>query len=182
VGIFLTAFLLTSDLIERTMTTSHSQGDASMSTPDFEQNLQKYAEITLNVGLNLQPGQRLVIYADLEAASFVRLVAAYAYQAGCRLVDVIWDDDPLTLIRFQHAPRDSFEEFPAWFFPAITDYLKHGDAFLGIAGADPDLLASQDTDLIGVYQRTRAKHRQTYIELISQNATNWSVVAFPAPS
>jgi aminopeptidase len=153
-----------------------------MPTPDFEQNLQKYAELTVKVGLNLQPAQRLVIHAELEAASFVRMVAAYAYQAGCRLVDVIWDDDPLTLIRFQHAPRDSFEEFPLWFFPAIAEYLRHGDALLWIAGTDPDLLAGQNGDLINVYQRTVAKHQQSYIELISQNATNWSVVAFPVPS
>ncbi len=153
-----------------------------MSTPDFEQNLRKYAELTVKVGLNLQPGQRLVIVADLETAPLVRVISTRAYQAGCRFVDVLWDDDPLTLIRFQHAPRDSFEEFPAWFFPAITDYIQHGDALLGIAGTDPDLLANQDSDLIGVYQRTAAKHRQRYGELISQNATNWSAVAFPVPS
>lgn len=153
-----------------------------MSTPDFEQNLQKYAELTVRVGLNLQPGQRLVIWAGLEAAPFVRLIATRAYQMGCRLVDVLWDDDPLTLIRFQHAPRDSFEEFPAWVFPAVTEYLKRGDAFLGIAGDDPDLLAGQDPELIGVYQRTVAKQREAYGELISQNATNWAVVACAVPS
>jgi aminopeptidase len=153
-----------------------------MSTSSFEKDLQEYAELTVKVGLNLQPGQRLVIVADIETAPLIRLITARAYQVGCRLVDVIWDDDPLTLIRFQHAPRDSFEEFPAWVFPAITEYLKHGDAFLGIAGSDPDLLAGQDSELIGVYQRTRAKHRQAYSELISQNATNWSVVAYPVPS
>ncbi len=153
-----------------------------MSAPDFEQDLQKYAELTVKVGLNLQSGQRLVIVADLETAPLVRLITACAYQAGCRLVDVLWDDDRLMLIRFQHAPRDSFEEFPAWYFPAITDYIQQGDAFLGIAGADPDLLANQDPDLIGVYQRTRAKHRQTYGELMSQNATNWAIVACPVPS
>jgi len=153
-----------------------------MPTSDFEENLQKYAELALKVGVNLQPNQRLVILAPLEAASLVRMVTTSAYQAGCRLVDVIWDDDPLTLIRFQYAPRDSFEEFPAWFYPALESYLKQGDALLGIAGTDPDLLAGQDSDLIGVYQRTLAKLHQTYFELISQNTTNWAVVAFPVPS
>jgi aminopeptidase len=44
------------------------------------------------------------------------------------------------------------------------------------------LLAGQDPDLIGVYQQTVAKHSQTLLELLSQNATNWTVVGFPAPS
>ncbi len=153
-----------------------------MSTADFDQYLQRYAELAVKVGLNLQPGQRLVIWADIEAAPLVRLVTTCAYQAGCRLVDVLWDDDPLTLIRFQHAPRDSFEEFPDWIFPAIEHYLQRGDALLGISGSNPDLLAEQDPQLIDVYQRTVAKHRQGYAELISQNATNWAVVAFPVPA
>lgn len=153
-----------------------------MSTLGFDQNLQKYAELAVKIGLNLQFGQRLVILAPLEAVSLVRSVTTRAYQAGCRLVDVIWDDDPLTLIRFQQAPRDSFEEFPAWFFPVLETYIKQGDALLAIAGTDPDLLADQDPELIGVYQCTLAKLRQTYLELISQNTTNWAVVAYPVAS
>jgi aminopeptidase len=153
-----------------------------MPTPDFEQNLQKYAELAVKVGLNLRLGQRLMIVARLETAPLVRLIATCAYQAGCRLVDVIWDDDPLTLIRFQYAPRESFEEYPSWFFPALEDYVKHGDGLLVVSGTDPDLLSGQDPDLIEIYQRTIAKLSQTYLELISQNTTNWVVVAFPVPS
>jgi aminopeptidase len=153
-----------------------------MSTPDFEKNLQKYAKLAVKVGLNLQSGQRLVVISPLEAAPLVRLIATCAYQAGCRLVDVMWDDDPLTLIRFQHAPRDSFEEFPAWVFPALVEYARHGDALLFIAGTDPNLLADQNPDLIGVFQRTVAQHRQTFGELQMQNAMNWAVVAYPVPS
>jgi aminopeptidase len=152
-----------------------------MSTPDFEQNLQKYAELTVKVGLNLQPGQRLVITSPLEAAPLARSIAACAYQAGCRFVYVFWDDDLLTLIRFQHAPRDSFEEYPAWIYPAAVEHVKHGGALLSITGHNPSLLADQDPELIGVYQRTVARHAQTLMELQTQNTSNWAVVAFPVP-
>ncbi len=149
---------------------------------DFEQNLQKYAELAVKVGLNLQPGQQLMIRARLEAAPLVRLLAICAYQNGCRLVDVIWDDDPLTLIRFQHARRDSFEEFPAWLYPAIVEHIRRGDALLFIASTAPDLLANQDPDLIDIYQRTLGKHNHIYSELISQNTTNWLGIGYPAPA
>ena len=111
----------------------------------------------MKVGLNLQPGQRLVVIADLKAAPLVRLAAAQAYQLGCRFVDVIWDDEAVTLTRFQHAPRDSFEEFPDWKANALTEYGQRGDALLSITNADPDLLAGQDSELIDVAQRTRAR-------------------------
>ena len=40
----------------------------------FEQTLEKYAALAVNVGVNIQPGQTLSISAPLEAVQFVRLV------------------------------------------------------------------------------------------------------------
>jgi aminopeptidase len=68
---------------------------------DFEHNLDKYAEVIVKVGLNLQPGQRLLIGCPglgiygtpIELAPIVRLVVMKAYQIGARLVDVMWNDD-----------------------------------------------------------------------------------------
>src|SRR5512136_2756350 len=100
-------------------------------TSEFEQNLDKYAQVAVKVGLNLQPGQRLLIgaplagaLAPLEAAPFVRLVAAHAYQAGARLVDVMWGDDQLRLIRLQHAKHDSLDEYPARQVTTAVNYAK----------------------------------------------------------
>jgi aminopeptidase len=106
---------------------------------EFEQNLDKYAEVIARVGLNLQPGQRLLIGmpmfgiygTPLELAPLVRLIVAKAYRVGARLVDVMWNDDQLRLIRFQHAPRDSFEEFPTWRADAVFEAAKAGgEAFV----------------------------------------------------
>jgi aminopeptidase len=153
-----------------------------MNPADFERNLQKYAELIVHVGLNLRAGQRLVVIADIKTSALVRLVAAHAYQAGCRLVDVIWDDEALALIRFQHAPRDSFEEFPDWKAAAAAEYGQRGDALLAISSADPDLLAGQDAALIDIVQRTRARKNQPYAELVSRSAMNWVIAGYAGPA
>ena len=86
-----------------------------------EISLRRYAELVIRVGLNLQPGQRLLIIGplanggvSLDAAPLVRAVAAQAYRAGAQLVEVLWGDEPLLTLRFRHAPRDSFGQFSAW--------------------------------------------------------------------
>jgi len=67
-----------------------------METLTFEQKLERYAELAVKVGLNLQPGQRLLIVANpLESAPLVRSVTTCAYQNGCRLVTVLWGDEAL---------------------------------------------------------------------------------------
>lgn len=40
----------------------------------FQENLQKYAELAVKVGVNIQKGQTLVINTSIESAEFVRLV------------------------------------------------------------------------------------------------------------
>jgi aminopeptidase len=151
-------------------------------TLDFNQLLKNYADLIVQVGLNLRAGQRLMVRAPVETAPLVRLIVASAYQTGARLVDVIWGDDLVTLARFQHAPRDSFEEFPVWRAEVITDYARSGDAILSVHAEDPDLLSEQDPDLVATAQRTAYKHSQEYLGLITRNSTNWCVVSVPIPS
>jgi aminopeptidase len=142
--------------------------------------LKNYAELAVNVGVGLKPGQTLIVNAPLEAASLVRLVAESAYQAGARLVDMNFDDDALTLIRYEHAPRGSFAAFPYWRTEGLAKALKAEDmAFLSVHATDPDLLKDQDPELIGTAQKSAQTHNRPLTEKISGMAVNWAVVAAP---
>ena len=110
----------------------------------MKNNLERYADLAIGVGLNLQPGQRMVIRAPIEAVELTRALAARAYDAGCPYVDVSYHDDELDLVRFQHAPADSFEEFPAWRVRGMLERAEQGAAFLTVAGGNPELLKEQD--------------------------------------
>jgi aminopeptidase len=148
--------------------------------PDsFDQTLQQYAEIIIKVGLNLQSGQRLVIQSPVEALPLVRLVAACAYQAGARLVDIVYDDDQVTLARFRFAPRDSFTEDRLWLGRMLDEHGRAGNAFLRIYAEDPDLLKDQDPELVSQYKRSILKNRQGFTDQISRNAFNWCLVSVP---
>ncbi|HXV97142.1 MAG TPA: aminopeptidase [Anaerolineae bacterium] len=148
----------------------------------FEQKLQSYAELTVKVGLGLQPGQRLMIRAPLESAPLVRLIAASAYKAGGRLVEVLWNDDALTLARFNYAPRDSFEEFPTWRTQAMREVFEQGGASLRIYAEDPDLLKDQDPDLIDLVERVALTHSAPIRKFGMANLINWSVISTPTAS
>jgi aminopeptidase len=158
-------------------------------TLDFEHALEKYAELTVKVGLNLQPGQRLLIKGNalvtngvsIHAAPLVRLIAVNAYRLGARLVDVIWGDDQVQLARFQHAPRDSFQEYPTWQTDGALECAKRGDARLVILADNPGLFEGQDPELVAIYHKTALKHAKPAVELTARNALNWTVIAASVP-
>jgi len=152
---------------------------------EFEKNLEKYAEVIVKVGLNLQSGQKLLIgaptsYNDgvpLECARLIHLIVKKAYQLGCKLVDVMWGDEELRLIRFQNAPKDSFNEYPKWRLDAEYEICKDGNANLFILGTNPDLLKEEDPKLISEFQKAYYKYNKPVSDLIAKNAMNWTVIS-----
>ncbi|MFX0000035.1 MAG: aminopeptidase [Candidatus Hermodarchaeota archaeon] len=154
---------------------------------EFEKNLEKYAEIIVKIGLNVQPGQRLLIGgptpytygSPIELAPLVRLITKKAYQNGASFVEVFWDDDQLRKIRFEHAPRDSFEEYPTWRTDCQYQFGSEGDAVLIFGAYNPDLLEGQDQDLMATTFNTYAKYRKIFGDLISESAVNWTAITAP---
>jgi aminopeptidase len=145
----------------------------------FDRELDTYAELILKVGLNLQAGQRLLVRAPIEAAPLVRHVNAHAYRMGARLVETIYNDPQLQLIRFNHAPADSFEEHTTWWVQAGLEYAEHGHAILSIIGSDPDLFRDVEPERISTVRRTEGRVSAPLSRLISADAINWCVVAYP---
>jgi len=149
---------------------------------EFDTKLARYADLTLEVGLNLQPEQRLQIRAPLQSAPFTHLVAKRAYQLGSPLVDVVWMDEQLQLIRHQYAPRGTFEEFPVYQAQGRIKNVKDGGAALYISGEDPDLLSDQDPDDLATVEKTFMKHMKGFYDLLGDNYFNWSIASYPTPA
>jgi len=154
-------------------------------TSEFDQNLEKYVDVILKVGLNLQKGQRLLIEPYFgtplfELTSLIKLIAKKAYQMGARLVEVLWSDPQLYLIRLQYAPRDSFEEFPIWRRDVSLDFTKKREAELSISATDPLLFKDQDQELLKIIIQSILKHNKPIGDLIKKNTTNWTGIKVPA--
>ncbi len=148
---------------------------------DFETNLQKYAELVIKVGVNIQPEQELVLRIPIEAAPLARQLAIEAYKAGAKYVNVFYGDDEQTLIRFKYAPRDSFEYFPDWYADALIRFAKNGDAILSVYASDPDLLKDQDPELISASRKAAAKKMRPFSELLGKDYAPWTVIAASTP-
>ena len=156
---------------------------------DLDRMLRAYAELTVKIGLNLQPHQRLLIIGpvanggcSLEAAPLVRQITAAAYDAGARLVETLWGDEALLGARLEHAPRDSFDEFSAWLPSALVAHVEAGHAVLSIYANDPDQLKGHPPEFVAAVQQATARGVRPFREHISRNQTNWGVVAASAAS
>ncbi|WP_299430044.1 aminopeptidase [uncultured Meiothermus sp.] len=142
----------------------------------FAEKLRRFAEVAVRVGVGLQPGQKLYVNANIEALPLTRMVVEEAYKAGSRLVVTQLYDEQLTLARYRHAPRDSFQEYAAFLVDARLKALDEGYAWLSIVSDDPEILRGQDPELIRLASQTAARFSKPFSDRISGFATNWCII------
>src|SRR5438552_4783085 len=94
---------------------------------DFDRRLEIYAELAVKIALNVQPGQRLMIIgplanggASLEAAPLIRQITKAAYRAGSPLVEAIYGDEEMLLLRFSDAAENTLSDYSAWLPAALV--------------------------------------------------------------
>lgn len=146
---------------------------------NFNETLEKYAELTVKIGVNIQKGQTLVINAPLPAVQFVRAVAKKAYEAGAKNVHVDWSDEELTLIKYTNAPDEAFTEYPMWRAEGYEQMAKEGAAFLSIHASNPDLLKGVNPERIAVANKTASKALAGYRSYTMADKCAWCVVSVP---
>ncbi|PYZ91626.1 aminopeptidase [Salipaludibacillus keqinensis] len=146
----------------------------------FEQKLDKYAELAVKIGVNIQKGQTLVINAPLSSADLTRRIAKKAYETGAENVHVEWNDDEMTRLRYDLAPLESFKKFPKWKAKGFEEMAENGAAFMTIKSTDPDLLKGVDGEKIATANKAQGQAMDTFRSYIQSDKISWLVISAPS--
>ncbi|WP_163539749.1 aminopeptidase [Gracilibacillus sp. YIM 98692] len=145
----------------------------------MKRSLEKYAELALHTGVNLQKGQGLLLQAPIEAIEFVRIIVKKAYEAGAKNVHVEWKDDDLTYLKMKHAPMEVLETFPEWRKNALIEMVKEGYAVLNVYGENPDLLKEVDGKRMAAVTKASSMALKEFRDYMMNDRARWSIVGFP---
>jgi aminopeptidase len=152
-----------------------------MEMTDFQTKLEKYADLTVKVGVNIQQGQTLVINGSLDAAEFIRLVVKKAYETGAKNVIVNWADDIVSRLKYDLAPDEAFVEYPQWRAKELEELAEQNAAFISIVSSSPDLLKGVNPERIGNFQKAAGAALKKYRQAIQSDKVSWTVVAAASP-
>lgn len=146
---------------------------------NLEQNLEKYADLVIKKGINLQPNQVVVIKAPILAADLVRKINKKAYEAGAKYVEVMWRDEQITLDRFMHASEESFDEYPKWLTDMHSEFCKQGVALINVIAEDPDLLKDVDSKRISQSMKAASIGLEEFKHYTMNDKLCWNIVTYP---
>ncbi|MDO4576194.1 MAG: aminopeptidase [Planctomycetia bacterium] len=140
--------------------------------------LQNYAKLLVRKGINVQPGQNVVILAELDQPEFVTQCVEECYAAGAAKVVVDWTHLPITRSHSEHRTLEVMSRLEKWEMEKWQWQLETLPAKLYLDSEDPDGLSGIDQD-----KYTKAQQAiRTAIKPIRDRMENryaWCIAAVP---
>lgn len=153
--------------------------------PDFEPRLRAFAEVIVRVGLNLQPGQRLLIAEPYELQGVARsaeVIVETVIKTAAADAEVIWGDGPRLREFAERADWRGFAQLAGNNAQRLADGVRHGDALLFLQGSQPQLLDGLPAGRVAELHRIGWEHFGPVAQQLVEGATNWTVAPAPSPA
>src|SRR6202789_80016 len=144
--------------------------------------LDRLAEVAIKIGLQLKPGQDLLVTAPTVALPLVRRIAEHAYRAGAGLVTPILSDEAITLSRYRFGQDDGFNRAASWLYDGMSKAFAGNTARLAIVGDNPMLLSGEDPARVARASKANSIAYKPALERIVTFDINWNIIAYPSPA
>jgi len=144
-------------------------------------NIQKtYAKLLVDVGLNLQPGQKLRLSAETVHAPFLKYIAEYAYQKGAAYVDFNITHSALERTRIDYSQEKYLDYLPPYVSARVQEWCEGDWTFLRVDGAEnPDVLKGIDQKRNAIASKKMSATNKPLMNKIVAHYKSWCVAAAP---
>ncbi|GIE33143.1 aminopeptidase [Actinoplanes italicus] len=140
--------------------------------------IERFADVVVRAGVNIQPGQGVILRTDTAHLEIARAVVEAAYAAGAAWVEPIWSDGPMRRSAVDHASLETLTTSRGWALQRIREWAEQGVASIALLGdADPHVLDGADPARAAAFpfDETRAMRESVLGRL------RWTVVGAPNP-
>jgi aminopeptidase len=145
---------------------------------DQKTRLERYAELAVRVGANVEEGQIVAVGGLVEHASLVRAVTRAAYEAGARYVEAAYRDQHVRKAMIELGPEETLTWTPPWLLDRERILAAEHAAFIAITGdPEPDLMADLDQSRVG--RARMIELSKASMKSLVQRANNWTIVSAP---
>lgn len=151
---------------------------------DFETKLDRYAELLVTHGLNVQPGQLVNLAGEVFHRDLMQRLVKAAYKRGAKYVNVDLIDPLHLRIRLLDSQSEEFLNYVPDFVPArFEEILDNNGAGLRIVGSEePDCLSDLSPEKMNALQLSiRQRLKRYYQEGVGKSKIHWTVAAASTP-
>ncbi|HUZ16308.1 MAG TPA: aminopeptidase [Gaiellaceae bacterium] len=142
----------------------------------MDERLERYAELVVGLGANVQPGQEVFIVPNLEHVDVARALARAAYKAGASYVHVNYTDGHVRHAMIELGPDEALTYAPDYVKTFVESFA--GNALIATIGdAEPELMTDLDGERVG--RAVPVEVVQIRMQQLMENSVNWCGVGAP---
>ena len=144
-----------------------------------EQRLERFSDLVVRTGANVQPGQDVILMYLVEHVPIARAVTRAALAAGARRVLPYVIDLHLRKAAIELGPEDELGVSPDYLLDWVRSWHETRPAIIQLAGdPEPELFSGLDPLLVAKAEPSDL--RAIYLPLVTNRLVNWVIV--PAPN
>ena len=140
--------------------------------------LREYARLIVRCGVNVQKGQEVVIYADLDQPEFVKLVVEEAYKAKASKVIVEWNYQSLQKIHTRYQSVKTMGTVEEWVKARQQHYCDVCPARIHLISEDPDGLKGVNMEKVAKARKMSYPIIKPYLDA-REGKEQWCIAAVP---
>ncbi|MET0424455.1 MAG: aminopeptidase [Actinoplanes sp.] len=140
--------------------------------------IERFADLVVRAGINVQPGQGVVVRSDTAHLEIARAVVEAAYSAGAGWVEPVFSDGPMKRSAVDHATVEQLSTSRGWAVQRIEEWREQGAASIALVGdPNPSLFDGADPAKLSATPLAEAQaFRAAHLD-----GMRWTVAAAPNP-
>ena len=141
----------------------------------------KLAKLAVCRGVNVQPGQKMILRGSVKDYEFLRICAEEAYLRGAGSVEMEYMDDEITRMHYTYQTEESLAEVPDWVHDREIYRHGKGACYLGILSEAPGNLKDVDPAKMNAAMRAYSAKMKDTRAYTMNNIGQWSVTGIASP-
>ena len=140
--------------------------------------LREYAKLIVRCGVNVQKGQEVLIYAELDQPEFVKLVVEEAYKAKAKKVTVEWAYQPLAKLHVRYQSVKTMGTVTDFQKARQQHYCDTLPARIHLISEDPDGLKGMNMEKMAKARKMSYPILKPYVDQ-REGKQQWCIAAVP---
>lgn len=141
--------------------------------------IEKYANLIVNVGANVQKDQIVDISSSLENAWLAEIIMEKCYQAGAKFVSIQWVNDKTSVIAYKYASLDVLKEIKPYTRARLEWLTDNKVVRIHIDDDDPNAFKDVDSEKMAESSKDISKLAKDLFDKI-EGEYQWCIAAAPS--
>lgn len=146
----------------------------------FQEKLEKFARLLVELGVNLQKGQYLLLDIDAENYVLARAIAEAALSRGAADVIVHWSEPYIDRSRAVYGSGKALDAVANWEMESYAQYIKAGACSLRVISTYPTLFEGVDPRRAAEVQRHQNNTRNLLRKGTAEYGMHWCISVAPS--